>query len=197
MANMTNDKSEAQPKDVWRKPEAEAGETPLRSHHSLQTRKPTGRYFLAVTMEQFRQHHGVVFTLFHVDALPEEAYVAVIPDPVLRTDAETRGIVKQTFSEGERAALKKWFASWPGLRFNEEEVYTVTEQQVGLRTSGGGVYDFTQHEKWPLPCRVLGYYDVLWADSGPCVSFREAINTVTQVLNEAINAVTQRLNEFH
>jgi hypothetical protein len=132
-------------------------------------RRLTGRYHLGVTMEEFRGHRGVRFGLFHRGDLPEDVYAAMISRPGLRTDPDARSLAEATFSAGEAAALRRWFATWPGVRsLNQSEAYTVLSGYIG-NFSGGDFYNFSQHEGWPLPSEVWGHFDLAYADDGPCV----------------------------
>jgi hypothetical protein len=129
----------------------------------------TGRFHIAVKLKEFRGHIGVWLSLFHLDELPEEAYLAMIPDASLRKDADARLAADTSFDAEETAALRTWFASCPGAEFSSEAAGPVGANETGIRCYGStsGCLDLHDFAGWPLPCRVGGYYELQAAEAGP------------------------------
>src|SRR5262245_49337760 len=154
----------------------------------------TKRYRIKVTMDEYRGHRGVGMRLFHADELPEEIYEQMMAEGLDCDDPYLRSAVEETFSEDEVAALRDWFAGeWPNgsATFRcEPAAREVSENRIGsgaIPVGGSSdFYLFSEHEGWPLPCAVWGYYDLEHAESGPYVNRPELSLTRLSVTGNGV-----------
>jgi hypothetical protein len=150
--------------------------------------KKARRYVVNVWVAEAFDHKGVVFALFHKDALPEEVYEQWIQAHLDSSCPDLRAVVDQTFDAREVRQLWAYFC-------HDEEV-TVEEVRgpVGehdfidkMRAVGGndGFYDFSRRDDWKLPFAVEGYFDLHFADSGVYKEQRDRTDALLRAIADA------------
>jgi hypothetical protein len=134
------------------------------------------RFDIKVVAAEYRNHKGVPFALFHHDGLPESVYEDWIRDGLDKTCPYLQSAVDESFSAQEVDTLREWFRSWGQDAVMNATPFTLISEPnvagVGMMAVGGDddFYMFSDHDDWPLPCEVWGYFNLSEAQSGPYVS---------------------------
>jgi hypothetical protein len=129
----------------------------------------TNRYHIGIRLDKYREHRGVMLTLYHPDSIPKDAYTEMIPPHLNCEDLELRSVAEMSSSEAEVALLRNWCVGWTGATLRVERAPQVEAHECCRWVVGSaqGIIDLSALQRWPLPDRVEAYYDLRHAARGP------------------------------
>jgi hypothetical protein len=128
------------------------------------------RYSVSIKLARYRGQRGVWLTLYHPGALPEAVYAAAIRRGVGAGDADARALVRATFDQEERDALRRWAVARGGALFSAVPALAPRRGEAfrpGRETAHGGSVALNALDGFPLAAAIFGSYDLHHADAGP------------------------------
>jgi hypothetical protein len=128
------------------------------------------RYSISIKLTRYRGHRGVWLTLYHPGALPEAVYAAAIRRDMGAGDADARALVRATFDQEEKDALRGWAATRQGLMFSAVPALAPRRGEAfrpGGEHAHSGSLLLNALDGFPLAVAIFGYYDLHNADAGP------------------------------
>jgi hypothetical protein len=126
-----------------------------------------GRYFVSITVKEYRGYKNVRFHLFHPEMDRREIARLLEPFGPSEDNRETQYVgsyVMDTFHGGEVIDLENYFKHWDDITFEASAAKKPKGTYIGFDAMpvGGGTdfYMFSDNDNYPLNFKVWGYFDI-------------------------------------